>query len=669
MLKKRGLSRLIINILIASLIIIIGIIIFVVFRNIMHNQNGQIVLENLDLKISQVQKIDDSTLNVTVKRNQGEGEFFALSFVVDDGTRIEIIKKIASIEENQEQTFSLTFLLINASKVKRISITPIFKTKRGEEVIGNLEDEYITPNVCSNYCPTGAQCGVNDCGVKCGSGCNSGYLCLNYKCIKESTEGSGGGSSTVEEEKEPVTCTHDCSGKECGDDGCGISCGTCTLPQTCNSTNLCSCTPTTCVALGRTCGTVSNECGGTLNCGTCSTGYTCAVNGTCIKNVVITCNGVTCNSEEYCSNGVCLLNVTGKTYFVSTTGSDSNPGTFSLPWKTWQKAVQVSQPGDITYIRGGVWQPTSHVTVNGWESWAVGMYIDPKNLHIGVSGTANAPIRYYNYPGEKPILDGSLVALDSGFNGGIDIESTQYLSFKGLTIKNIYQRPSGSEAFGIGSFDSANLKFENMIVHDIDGRGFQHWGGAWTQWGNEADNEAYYPSNFQSDNTSWINCDAYNLYDRYAEQPGNAADGFIAHGHYGNYFTFEGCRAWNYSDDGFNTFFEAYTLIKNCWAMSTDKYDGLSSWDIEANGFKLNGVNYLRVPNYQLFGENFVKVENSIAANCIGRGFINNIDTYEDDPNNKPSNGLFYNNLGYKDNTGLYDGGENFEGKNSYNCL
>ena len=42
-----------------------------------------------------------------------------------------------------------------------------------------------------------------------------------------------------------------------------------------------TCTPTTCAALGATCGTPSDGCGGTLSCGTCGTGSTCNASHTC----------------------------------------------------------------------------------------------------------------------------------------------------------------------------------------------------------------------------------------------------------------------------------------------------------------------------------------------------------------------------------------------------
>lgn len=42
------------------------------------------------------------------------------------------------------------------------------------------------------------------------------------------------------------------------------------------------CVPDTCAGLGYTCGSWPNGCGGTLNCGTCGSGYTCS-SGTCVS--------------------------------------------------------------------------------------------------------------------------------------------------------------------------------------------------------------------------------------------------------------------------------------------------------------------------------------------------------------------------------------------------
>jgi inhibitor of cysteine peptidase len=87
---------------------------------------------------------------------------------------------------------------------------------------------------------------------------------------------AGSGSCT------PTTCAAE--GKDCGSiaDGCGgtLSCGTCSTGETC-SDNVCTtpaCTPTTCAAEGKDCGSIADGCGGTLSCGTCPTGQTCSDN-------------------------------------------------------------------------------------------------------------------------------------------------------------------------------------------------------------------------------------------------------------------------------------------------------------------------------------------------------------------------------------------------------
>lgn len=41
------------------------------------------------------------------------------------------------------------------------------------------------------------------------------------------------------------------------------------------------------------------------------------------------------------------------TYYVATTGNNSNPGTSSKPWKTVAYAVDKMVAGDTTYVRGG----------------------------------------------------------------------------------------------------------------------------------------------------------------------------------------------------------------------------------------------------------------------------------------------------------------------------
>ena len=77
----------------------------------------------------------------------------------------------------------------------------------------------------------------------------------------------------------------------------------------------------------------------------------------------------------------------GNTYFVSTSGSDSNPGTsLSNSWRTIQYAADQVIAGDTVYVRGGVYKEI--VTIN-------------------ISGTAESRIVFQAYQNEKPIIDGS----------------------------------------------------------------------------------------------------------------------------------------------------------------------------------------------------------------------------------------------------------------------
>jgi len=100
--------------------------------------------------------------------------------------------------------------------------------------------------VCAPRCE-GRVCGDDDCGGSCGN-CKYGS-CSDGQCV----------------------CTPNCAGKTCGDDGCGGSCGSCDSNQVCNGGSCCQ--PQTCA--GR-CGYVSNGCGGTIYCGSCTCTPSCA---------------------------------------------------------------------------------------------------------------------------------------------------------------------------------------------------------------------------------------------------------------------------------------------------------------------------------------------------------------------------------------------------------
>ncbi len=119
------------------------------------------------------------------------------------------------------------------------------------------------------------------------------------------------------------------------------------------------------------------------------------------------------------------------TYYVSTTGSDTNSGTStSSPFRTIQTAANRAVAGDMVQVMAGTY----------YQKFA------PVN-----SGTSAAYITYMPYPGAGVILDGTGVALTSSgyLDGLVQIIGKSYIKIQGFTIRNssvngINIRPSDS---------------------------------------------------------------------------------------------------------------------------------------------------------------------------------------------------------------------------------
>jgi len=324
-----------------------------------------------------------------------------------------------------------------------------------------------------------------------------------------------------------------------------------------------------------------------------------------------------------------LISITAsaKTYYVAPTGgSDSNAGTnINAPWATWQKAFETAQAGDTVYFRGGVWYPTDFADGNSVTIIATRQVPDVYTGNIyGHNGTAENPICFFNYPGEKPILDCSLINLAGhNFNTGIGITFAEYLHFKGLTVRNVLQPTNGNIACGIGADFCSNMIFENMTVNNIGGRGYTYWGV-----------NGYY--GVTSDTVRYINCDAYSCFDALSEDPGNGADGWKCNNEPGGYMYFEGCRAWKCADDGFDPSGSGTVVFKGCWSFANG-FPGV----LDGNGFKSGGVlDSLPYPTRIYI--------NNLSAFNYRDGFydLEFADLYR-------NNSRFYNNTSYKNGIGI----------------
>ena len=142
--NKRGLSNVIVTLIIIVISLIAVGLVWVVVQNLIEGETDEISLGfvNVDLEIKEV-KVQGNNTEVKVKRKVGEGEISGLKFIVIDGVNTKVIdKKNVNLSQLEEKTFILTSAeLGNIVVIKEISVAPVFKLGSGEEKIGNVVDK------------------------------------------------------------------------------------------------------------------------------------------------------------------------------------------------------------------------------------------------------------------------------------------------------------------------------------------------------------------------------------------------------------------------------------------------------------------------------------------------------------------------------------------------
>ena len=148
---------------------------------------------------------------------------------------------------------------------------------------------------------------------------------------------------------------------------------------------------------------------------------------------------------ETCSP-VTMLAPQGKTYYVATTGSDSNPGTIAQPWRTIQKAANTIVAGDTVYVRAGTYQER----------------VVPQH-----SGSAGQYITYVAYAGETAIIDGTGVVVPE-YCGLFDLTGRDYIRVSGLQVIH-------SDYYGIVAKNSNHVTIEYNYTYDTYSSGISSW--------------------------------------------------------------------------------------------------------------------------------------------------------------------------------------------------
>jgi len=94
-------------------------------------------------------------------------------------------------------------------------------------------------------------------------------------------------------------------------------------------------------------------------------------------------------------SGASATSASASTYYVSTSGSNQNPGTFAEPWRTPQHAVNQMAPGDTTFVLAGTYSGQTYCDAGSGDGGsAEGGYVSLKA-----------------YPGGRPVLRGALSAI------------------------------------------------------------------------------------------------------------------------------------------------------------------------------------------------------------------------------------------------------------------
>lgn len=289
----------------------------------------------------------------------------------------------------------------------------------------------------------------------------------------------------------------------------------------------------------------------------------------------------------------------GKTYYLSPTGLDSNPGTINQPFLTLKKSWTVIMAGDTIYLRGGLYQ------------------YETTQFLTGKNGTSTNPIKIWAYPGEVPVIT-KKTSFTYTWHSGICFTGN-YFHWRGIEITGFTQT-SATIYVGLRVTDASNNIFEQINSHH-NGHGCVITG--------------------KSGNNLVLNSDFHHNQDPLTTPKYDNADGLeICDIPAGLTNTVKGCRIWWNSDDGIDLWQnDGAVIIENSWSWNNGYIPDTYTPAGNGNGFKFgittidHGTKVLRV------------LKNCVAYNNRSRGF---------DQNNALCSMELYNNTAYRNGTNGY---------------
>ncbi|WP_240941153.1 pectate lyase [Paenibacillus sp. HB172176] len=236
-------------------------------------------------------------------------------------------------------------------------------------------------------------------------------------------------------------------------------------------------------------------------------------------------------------------------YYIAPNGDDSNSGSESAPFQSLMQAQSAASSGDTVYIRGGEYHDFQIAKTDSNYN-----YVN----HFNKDG-----ISYEAYPGdERPVFNFENVPTNLRVAAFFVADGVTGLKFKGFDVTGVkVGDQKQSEVFRV----RGQATIEHVVAHDNEAIGFYYTGyGS----GTVRDSDAY--NNIGPTDTSASN-----------------TDGFGAHA---NSVSFINDRAWNNSDDGFDSISShAPVLYDHSWSFNNrGNQDGIG----DQNGFKVGGYSY-----------------------------------------------------------------------------
>lgn len=266
--------------------------------------------------------------------------------------------------------------------------------------------------------------------------------------------------------------------------------------------------------------------------------------------------------------------------YCSPSASSNGSGTYDDP-TSFENALSKLEDGGVIWLKGGVYNFDKTIVITE-----------------AMSGKSGAYRTVASVPGESAVFDFSALSV-SGSNRGVVLDASWW-HWYGVTVQN-------------AGDNGMLLSGDNNIVEMCIFSGNQDTGLQLSRYNSAYNSISEWPTNNYIKNcTSMNNCD-----DKTMEN----ADGFAAKLTCGEQNVFDGCMAYNNSDDGWDLYAKTETgpigvvTIKNCVSFRNGyTEDGRGYGDCDGNGFKLGGAGVGTAHT----------VENSIAFENLHHGFTDN---------------------------------------------